>query len=75
MGDNWNERYYRDKVLTREYLKKTAAENPEFGYTFFLNGRLTEWAPSPHFGIDLKTRTANIVGSPEMEQSLLATNE
>lgn len=75
VGDNWKERYYCDKVLTREYLKKTAGEHPEFGYTLFLNGRLTEWAPSPHFGIELKTHTADIVGTPEMEQSLLATAE
>jgi hypothetical protein len=69
----------RDITVTR-YLpeniwKKTAGEHPEFAYTLFLNGRLAEWAPSPHFGIELKTHTANIVGTPEMEQSLLATAE
>jgi len=75
VGDNWNERYYRDKRLTREYLQKKAAENPDFGYTYFLDGRFSEWAPIPHFGIDLKTHTAHIVGKPEMEQSLLAVND
>lgn len=24
VGDNWKERYYRDKVLTREYLEKNS---------------------------------------------------
>ncbi|RDW58601.1 NAD(P)-binding protein-7 [Coleophoma cylindrospora] len=71
VGDNWNERYYRDKVLTREHLQKRASENPTFSYTYFLNGRFSEWAPIPHFGIDTKTHTAHIVGSPDMEQSLL----
>jgi hypothetical protein len=74
-GDNWNERYYRDKVLTRKHLEKKAAEHPEFGYTYFLDGRFSEWAPIPHFGIDLKTHTAHIVGKPEMEQSLLSATE
>jgi hypothetical protein len=63
VGDNCNERYYRDKVLTRKHLQKRAAENSKFGYTYFLDGRFTEWAPTPHFGIDLKTHCARIVGS------------
>ncbi|CZR62551.1 uncharacterized protein PAC_12448 [Phialocephala subalpina] len=75
VGDNWNERYYRDKVITRSNLKKVSAENPQFGYTYFTCGWFTEWAPTPHFGIDMKTHIAHIVGKPEMEQSLLATNE
>jgi len=75
VGDNWNERYYRDKVITREHLQKRASENSEFGYTYFLNGRFTEWAPIPHFGIDMKTHTAHIVGEPDMEQSLLSVDD
>ena len=75
IGDNWNERYYRDKVLTRVHLQKRASENPEFGYTYFLDGRFTEWAPTPHFGSDMKTHTAHIVGEPDMEQSLLSVKE
>ncbi|KAG0645843.1 hypothetical protein D0Z07_7941 [Hyphodiscus hymeniophilus] len=75
VGDNWNERYYRDKVVTRKYLQQKAAEDPDFGFTYFLNGRFMEWAPSPHFGIDLKAHTARFVGTPDMEQSMLATND
>jgi hypothetical protein len=75
VGDNWNERYYRDKVLTRIHLQKRAHENPGFGYTYFINGRFTEWAPIPHFGIDMKTHTAHIVGEPDMEQSLISVKE
>lgn len=75
VGDNWNERYYCDKVLAREHLALTAAQNPGFGYTYFLNGRFTEWAPIPHFGISPKTHNAHIVGKLEMEQSLLSVIE
>jgi hypothetical protein len=75
VGDNWSERYYRDKVITREYLAAEAAKNPGFGYTYFLNGRFTEWAPIPHFDIHPKTQTAHIVGKLEMEQSLISVNE
>ena len=72
---NWEERYYRDKVITRDFLKKKAAEHADFGYTYFLDGRFMEWAPIPHFGINVKTHTAHIVGKPEMLQSLIGIQE
>lgn len=73
--ENWEERYYRDKVITRNYLKKKAAEVRGFGYTYVIFGRLTEWAPLPHFGIYPKQGKANIVGTPDMLQSLTSVKE
>ncbi|TVY44391.1 Isoflavone reductase-like protein [Lachnellula occidentalis] len=67
---NWEERYYRDKVITRNYLQQKAAEVEGFGYTYVIYGRFTEWAPLPYFGIYPKQGKANIVGSPDMLQSL-----
>jgi hypothetical protein len=72
---NSDERYYRDKVITRKFLEEKAKNNPDFGYTYFLDGRFTEWAPIKHFGIDPKNHVANIVGTPDMEQSLIAVEE
>jgi hypothetical protein len=72
---NWEERYYRDKVITREHLQKRAEDTLGLRYTYFINSRFTEWAPIPHFGIFPKTHTARIVGEPHMEQSLLAVPE
>jgi len=72
---NWEERYYRDKVITRNYLKQKAAEKEGFGFTYVIYGRFTEWAPTPHFGIYPKQGKANIVGSPDMLQSLTPVKE
>jgi len=35
---NWEERYYRDKVLTREHLQKRATDTPGLGYTSSMAG-------------------------------------
>lgn len=72
---NWEERYYRDKVITRELLQKKAKEVPGLGYTLFVDGRLTEWAPLPHFRIYTTQRKALITGKAEMKQSLLGVRE
>ncbi|TVY13067.1 hypothetical protein LARI1_G008665 [Lachnellula arida] len=64
------ERYYRDKVITRNYLQQKDSEVKGFGYTYVIYGRFTEWAPLPHFGIYPKSGKANIVGSLEILQSL-----
>lgn len=69
------ERYYRDKAITRSYLQRKAAEVKGFGYTYLIYGRFTEWAPLPHFGIYPKQGKANIVGAPEMLQSLTSVTE
>jgi len=68
---NWGQRYYRDKVLTREHLQKRARDTPGFGYTYFINGRFSEWAILPHFGIFPNKHKALIFGVKENEQSVL----
>jgi len=68
---NWEMRYYRDKVITREHLQKKAKDIPGFGYTYFINGRFSEWAIIPHFGIFPKTHEAFIFGNEGNKQSLL----
>jgi hypothetical protein len=75
VGDNWQQRYYRDKVLTRNHLAKRAADVEGLGWTYVLVGRLTEWSTISAFGIDNKNRAAKIFGTEEGRQSLLATDE
>ncbi|KAL7921168.1 hypothetical protein ACQKWADRAFT_327952 [Trichoderma austrokoningii] len=74
-GSNWTQRYYRDKVLTREHLEKRGqdADTPDLGWTYIQLGRLTEWSIIKHFGIDNANHTAKIFGTPEGRQSLLST--
>jgi hypothetical protein len=69
------ERYYRDKIITRRFLAEKAAEKSDLRCILFVNGRLTEWAPIKHFGIDTEKRSARIVGTKDMEQNLLGVEE
>ncbi|KAI9695584.1 MAG: hypothetical protein M1820_008509 [Bogoriella megaspora] len=72
VGQNWTQRYYRYKVLTREYLEAKGKELPDLEWTYFTIGRLTEWAVLDHFGVNNKEATAQIYGKKEGLQSLLA---
>ena len=73
VGQNWTQRYYRDKVLTRQHLEKRAQDTPGLGWTYLTIGRLTEWAVLEDFGVDNKNHRAQIYGSSEGRQSLLST--
>jgi hypothetical protein len=73
VGQNWTQRYYRDKVLTRQHLEKRAQDTPDLGWTYLTIGRLTEWAILDHFGVDNKNHRAQIYGTKEGRQSLLST--
>ena len=75
VGSNWAQRYYRDKVLTREHLEKRgkAADTPDLGWTYILVGRLTEYSITKHFGFDNAQRRADIYGTPTGRQSLIST--
>lgn len=77
VGDNWKQRYYRDKVLTREHLAKRGEEGdtPDLGWTFIQIGRFAEWSVIPHFGVNNVTHRAEIFGSPSGRQSLLAVED
>jgi hypothetical protein len=74
VGSNWTQRYYRDKIITREHLEKRGrdTDTPDLGWTYIQLGRLTEWSPIKHFGIDNANHVANIYGTPEGRQSLLS---
>jgi hypothetical protein len=73
VGQNWTQRYYRYKVLTRQHLEKRAQDTPDLGWTYLTIGRLTEWAVLGHFGFDNKNHRAQIYGTGEGRQSLLST--
>jgi hypothetical protein len=77
VGDNWNQRYYRDKVLTREHLEKRGADDdtPDLGWTYIQIGRFAEWSCIPHFGVNNITHRGEIYGSPSGRQSLLAVSK
>jgi hypothetical protein len=73
VGQNWAQRYYRDKVLTQQHLEKCAQDTPDLGWTYLMIGRLTEWAILRHFGIDNMNHRARIYGTSEGRQSLPST--
>jgi hypothetical protein len=75
VGDNWTQRYYRYKVLTRQFLEERAETLPELGWTYFTVGRLTEWCVLGHFGVDNKAATAFIYGNGAGRQSLLSERD
>jgi len=70
-GQNWTQRYYKYKVITREHLEQRGKEVPDLGWTLFLLGRLTEWAAIRHFGFDNKNASARIYGTSSGRQSLI----
>lgn len=75
VGSNWTQRYYRDKVISREALQKKGEEHKDLGWTYFTNGLLTEWAILGVFGVDNKNKLARIYGSPQGSQSMLAEED
>jgi hypothetical protein len=82
VGENWTQRYYRDKVLTREHLMKRAAElddknngNGGLGWSYVTIGRLTEWGVTSYFGFDHEQHTASIYGTEDGRQSLINIDE
>lgn len=79
VGDNWHQRYYRDKVLTREHLMKRDAELREkgdgLGWSYVCIGRFTEWSIYPRFGWNHIEHTAEIYGTETGRQSVIALEE
>jgi hypothetical protein len=71
VGQNWTQRYYVDKVKTRQHLEQRGKDQPELGWTYVLFGRLTEWAVLSHFGFDNRAARARIYGTPDGRQSLI----
>lgn len=72
VGDNRSQRYYVEKVRTRDHLEQRGRELPDLGWSYVLFGRLTEWSVTPHFGFDNQAAHARIYGSPNGRQSLIS---
>jgi hypothetical protein len=71
VGQNWTQRYYVEKVRTRQHLEQRGKDLPDLGWTYVLFGRLTEWAVISHFGFDNRAARARIYGTPDGKQSLI----
>ncbi|KAJ6512544.1 hypothetical protein C8R45DRAFT_890274 [Mycena sanguinolenta] len=74
-GDNWQFRYFRDKLATRDHLAAKAKEVPGFRYTLMLVGAFSEWAAGEFSGVDLENHTVVAYGSPEAEVSVTGMND
>lgn len=68
-------RYFRDKLITRKHLEKTAKEAPGFGYTYMMVGAITEYLATPFFGVDTEKRTFTFYGKPEMKAEFTSLTE
>ncbi|CAI6342162.1 unnamed protein product [Periconia digitata] len=71
-GDYLTNRYWRDKHITRQHLRTTAALNPTFNYTFIIVGGFIELALEPLFGTDIVNKNFTFYGTPEKAESLTA---
>ncbi|KAJ7738358.1 hypothetical protein B0H16DRAFT_1761481 [Mycena metata] len=72
VGNFWQNRYFRDKVVTRDHLAAKAKEYPDFRYTLVLTGPFTEYAVSSFNGIDFEKHTVQPYGKPNAELSVTA---
>jgi hypothetical protein len=75
VGDNWTQRYYRDKVLTREHLMRRSKDTEGLGWSYITIGRFTEWATIIYFGVDHSNHSATIYGTEQGRQSLISVSE
>ncbi|KAF8149704.1 hypothetical protein K438DRAFT_1988728 [Mycena galopus ATCC 62051] len=64
-GDIGKNRYFRDKVSTREHLRQRACEVPGFAYTLLMTGAFAEFAPSWLNNVDTEKHTASPYGKPD----------
>ncbi|KAF8120929.1 hypothetical protein K438DRAFT_1701261 [Mycena galopus ATCC 62051] len=74
-NNNWQFRYLRDKVATRDHLAAKAKEIPDFRYTLMLVGAFSEWAAGEFSGVDLDKHTVVAYGYPDAENSVTALND
>ncbi|KAJ7814064.1 hypothetical protein B0H13DRAFT_462163 [Mycena leptocephala] len=72
VGEFWKNRYFRDKVVTRDHLAAKAKEYPDFRYTLVMTGPFTEYAVSSFNGIDFEKHTVEPYGQPGAELSVTA---
>ncbi|KAJ7705013.1 hypothetical protein B0H17DRAFT_1039030 [Mycena rosella] len=72
VGEFWKNRYFRDKVVTRDHLAAKAKEHPDFRYTLLMTGPFTEYAVSSFNGIDFEKHTVEPYGEPGAKLSVTA---
>ncbi|KAJ6523982.1 hypothetical protein B0H19DRAFT_1085441 [Mycena capillaripes] len=58
----WKNRYFRDKVVTRDHLRARAKDTPGFRYTLILSGAVTEYTVSDFNGVDVEKHGARTNG-------------
>ncbi|KAJ6540872.1 hypothetical protein DFH09DRAFT_929559 [Mycena vulgaris] len=61
----WKNRYFRDKVVTRDHLRARAKDTPGFRYTLLLSGAVAEYTVSAFNGVDVEKHVARTHGYPE----------
>ncbi|KAJ7656736.1 hypothetical protein DFH06DRAFT_1410090 [Mycena polygramma] len=61
----WKNRYFRDKVVTRDHLRARAKETPGFQYTLILSSAVTEYTVSEFNGVNVERHIARTYGYPE----------
>ncbi|KAJ7142408.1 hypothetical protein C8R44DRAFT_692260 [Mycena epipterygia] len=61
----WKNRYFRDKVVTRDHLRARAKDTPGFRYTLILSGAVAEYTVSEFNGVDVEKHVARTYGYPE----------
>jgi hypothetical protein len=71
----WRNRYFRDKVVTRDHLRARAKNTPGFRYTLILSGAVAEYTVSEFNGVDLQNHVARTYGYPEARLHVTAMPE
>jgi len=74
-NDNWKNRYFRDKVVTRDHLHARAQDTPGFRYTLVLSSAVTEYTVSNFNGVDVEKHVARTYGYPEARLHVTALND
>ncbi|KAJ7664762.1 hypothetical protein B0H17DRAFT_951904 [Mycena rosella] len=71
----WKNRYFRDKVVTRDHLRARAKDTPGFRYTLVLSGAVAEYTVSAFNGVDVEKHVAHTYGSPEARLHVTAMSD
>ncbi|KAJ7023612.1 hypothetical protein C8F04DRAFT_1257903 [Mycena alexandri] len=71
----WKNRYFRDKVVTREHLRARAKDTPGFHYTLILSGAVAEYTVSEFNGVDVEKHVARTYGYPKARLHVTAMHE
>ncbi|KAJ7656778.1 hypothetical protein DFH06DRAFT_1132006 [Mycena polygramma] len=71
----WKNRYFRDKVVTRDHLRARAKDTPGFQYTLILSGAVAEYTVSEFNGVDVQKHIARTYGYPEARLHVTAMHD